>query len=48
MPALPIVIALLVGIAAGFGLSEYVRRAEQRAFAQGALSTKFSHIRGPR
>lgn len=46
--SISLVVALLVGVAAGFGLSEYVRRAEQRAFAQGALSTKFSHIRGPR
>lgn len=48
MSALPILIALLVGIAIGFALSEYVRRAEQRAYAQGSLQTKMDIARRPR
>ena len=36
--------AILVGVILGFLASEYVRRAEDRAFTRGRLSVKLEHM----
>lgn len=38
------VLAILAGTVLGFLASEYMRRAEDRAFTRGRLSVKLEHI----